>query len=162
MLHAKFQVSTSIPSYRYFLQKLGGGAGGEGGAIILNPEKACLFDSVKSGPEVVGRKKSLVLSGHQISSLWSSEFFWSWSPCSPPPRDMKRTNLVYEEEVNQLLQSDMSIKQTIQSLHTQTVSKSVATLKPNVVLKDKPPDIHPAESKPSRKVRSGLARLRSV
>ena len=79
--HAKFQVSRSIPSYRYFLQKLGEGAGGgRGGAIILNPEKACLFDSIKSGPEVVGRKKLVVLSGHQTSSLWSWGFLWSWSP----------------------------------------------------------------------------------
>ena len=79
----------------------------------------------------------------------------------PPPRDMKRTNLVHEEDVSHLMQSDMSIKEAVQSIHTKTVSQSIATLRPNVVLKDKPPDIHPSELQLHRKVRSGLARLRS-
>ena len=79
----------------------------------------------------------------------------------PPPQDMKRTNLIHETAVGQLFQSDMSVKEALKAVHTMSVSESIAKLEPNFVLKDKPPDIDKSESTLSRKVRSGLARLRS-
>ena len=79
----------------------------------------------------------------------------------PPPRNMKQTNLQHEEEVRHLFQGDMTTKQAIQSIHTNTVSKSISSLEPNRVLGTKPPPIHPSETSLPRKVRSGLARLRS-
>ena len=79
----------------------------------------------------------------------------------PPPRNMKQTNLIFEEEIGHLFQADTSIKQVIQSVHTTTVSKSVAAYTPNAVTGDKPPPVHQSEASLSRKVRSGLARLRS-
>ena len=79
----------------------------------------------------------------------------------PPPQDMKRTNLIHETAVGQLFQSDMSVKEALKAVHTKSVTESITKLEPNFVLKDKPPDIDKSESTLPRKVRSGLARLRS-
>ena len=75
---------------------------------------------------------------------------------------MKPTSLKYEEEIGHLFQGDLSVKQVIQSIHTSTVSKSIAAYKPSAIAGgNSPPPIHPSESSLSRKVRTGLARLRS-
>ena len=113
--------------------------------------------------------KVLPLKHHSdmLSKQFTAQFFHHNHPGNkflhqpPPPRNMKQTLLIHEAAVHDLLQSDMSIKQAMASIHTTTVAETIRTLAPNRVLKEKPPDVHPSAKLLSRKAQCELARLRS-
>ena len=82
-----------------------------------------------------------------------------------PPRDMKKTNLIYEEQVarkyNNLNPTKEAHKGVIKALHTESVQKVIQDYPPNRVLNAPPPQINPSETALGRTARSRLTRLRS-
>ena len=79
-----------------------------------------------------------------------------------PARNLKKTILIYENEVRQKYQdSGENYKTTIKQIHTEEVGKVISSYKPNRVLKAPPPEVNPEESDLNRKTRTRLARLRS-
>ena len=113
--------------------------------------------------------KVIPLKEHSImvTKQFAAQFFHPLHPGNkflhqpPPPRNIKSILLIHEEPVNNLLQSGLTIKQSVKSIHTSTVAETIRTLAPSKVLKEKPPDVHPSEKLLSRKAQCDLARLRS-
>ena len=78
-----------------------------------------------------------------------------------PMRNKKPTVRIFKEEVTSKFQSDLTYKETLKSLHTDSVQKAIDNYDNNRVLNSKPPEINPEELTLSRRERVELARLRS-
>jgi len=79
----------------------------------------------------------------------------------PPARSRRPCSRMHKDEVSSKYQAGMSYKQTIKSIHTDTVQQCLDKYKPNKVLNSKPPEINKEELTLSRRERAELARLRS-
>ena len=80
----------------------------------------------------------------------------------PPARSRLKPTLVrHQEEVSSKFQADLTYKQTLTSLHTESVRDAIASYAPNRVLKGPPPEVNKEELTLSRPDRVKLARLRS-
>ena len=75
-------------------------------------------------------------------------------------RNLKKTILQYEEEVN-LLFRGATYKDNLKTIHTRAVSTTISNYPVNRVLQTAPPEINPEEMALERNVRTRLARLRS-
>ena len=84
----------------------------------------------------------------------------------PPPRDMKKTMLIHEQEVRNtfdptLPKNDKTLKKAMKDIHTRSVRSTLQSYPNNKVLNDIPPDIAVQEKDLPRKTRCELSRLRS-
>ena len=78
-----------------------------------------------------------------------------------PMRNKKPTVRKFKEEVSAKFQSDLTYKETLKCLHTESVKNAIDKYDKNRVLDAKPPEINPEEQTLSRRVRVELSRLRS-
>ena len=76
-------------------------------------------------------------------------------------RNLKKTLLIHEEEVDEFFRSGKNCKKVMKSIHTREVAKTIASYQPNRILKCRPPDINLEEADLTRTQRTRLARLRS-
>ena len=78
-----------------------------------------------------------------------------------PPRNLRKTLLDHEPEIREKYRAGNLYKDTLKSIHTETVHRTISSYPPNRVLQTQPPEINKEERDLDRKTRTRLARLRS-
>ena len=105
--------------------------------------------------------------GTMISKQFLASFFLPVHPGHKhlnqpkPARNLKKTVLKFEGEVNEKFRAGNNYKETIKAIHTEEVRQTIANYQVNRVLQRRPPEINPEEAELNRKSRTRLARLRS-